>query len=177
MEARKFKPFRWVEHLLVAGMAAMSLMVFWNVVLRYGFNAGIPFSVEMSRLIFVWLIMLGSVVALREGMHICVDSVTRRLPRSGQVVCYFASHLVMLWCCWLVFQGSLAQTRINWSNHMPISGVSVGWMYAAGIAAAILWAAIILVNLLRGLRGDIGSATHLPAEVELHQDQAGGMGR
>lgn len=177
METRKSGIFRLVEHVLVAGMAAMSLMVFWNVVLRYGFNAGIPFSVEMSRLIFVWLIMLGSVVALREGMHICVDSLTRRLPRQGQMVCFFAAHLIMLGCCWLVFQGSLAQTRINWSNHMPISGISVGWMYAAGLAAAVLWALILLHNMWRGLRGDIGQSSHLPAEVELHRGQVTEEGR
>ncbi len=168
----KTKPliFRMTEHLLVIGMAAMCLMVFWNVVLRYGFNSGIPFSVEISRLIFVWLIMLGSVVALREGAHIGIDSLTRRLPRKAQVVSYIASHLVMLGCTWLVFQGSLRQTQLNWSNHMPISGASVGLIYAAALVASVLWALIILFNIYRALRGDIGeSSPARPESVEQSQ--------
>ena len=62
------QPLRWLmrlfDHLLVLGMSVMSLMVFWNVVLRYGFNSGIPFSVEVSRLIFVWIAFVGAVAAL-----------------------------------------------------------------------------------------------------------------
>jgi TRAP-type C4-dicarboxylate transport system permease small subunit len=167
VEKPKFFVFRWMEHLLVLGMTMMCLLVFWNVVLRYGLRSGIPISVELSRLIFVWIIMLGSVVALREGMHISVDAVINRLSPRLRVVSLWLAHLLMLWCCWLVFQGSLRQAQVNWSNHMPLSGVSVGWMYAAGIAAAVFWAAILLFNLYRSLRGDHSQLqpNALPVEV------------
>ncbi len=154
MEKRKFFVFRWMEHLLVLGMTVMCLLVFLNVVLRYGLRSGIPISVEISRLIFVWIIMLGSVVALREGMHISVDAMLNRLSPRFRVMSLWLAHGLMLWCCWLVFQGSLRQAQVNWSNNMPLSGVSVGWMYAAGIAAAVLWAGILLFNLYRSARGD-----------------------
>ena len=42
-----------LEVLLVALMVAMVVMVFGNVVLRYGFNAGITVSEELSRWAFV----------------------------------------------------------------------------------------------------------------------------
>jgi TRAP-type C4-dicarboxylate transport system permease small subunit len=72
------KPLQMVmklfDVLVVVGMAVMSVMVFLNVVLRYGFNSGIPISVELSRIIFVWIIMLGSIAALAQGAHLAVDS-------------------------------------------------------------------------------------------------------
>lgn len=154
MEKSRFVVFRWMEHLLVLGMAVMCLLVFWNVVLRYGLRSGIPISVEISRLIFVWIIMLGSVVALREGLHISVDAMINRLSPRLRVVSLWIAHLLMLWCCWLVFQGSLRQTQVNWGNHMSLSGVSVGWMYAAGNVAAVCWALILIFNLYRSARGD-----------------------
>ncbi len=154
MEKSKFFVFRWMEHLLVAGMAVMCMLVFWNVVLRYGMRSGIPISVEISRLIFVWVIMLGSVVALRQGAHISVDAFVNRLPTRIRIASLWLSHLLMLWVCWLVFQGSLRQAQLNWGNHMPLSGVSVGWMYAAGVAASVLWAMILCFNLYRSARGD-----------------------
>ncbi|WP_160297790.1 TRAP transporter small permease [Devosia chinhatensis] len=154
MEKSKFFIFRWMEHLLVLGMAVMCLLVFWNVVLRYGMRSGIPISVEISRLIFVWIIMLGSVVALRQGAHISVDAVINRLPPRVRVAFLWVAHLCMLGVCWMVFQGSLRQTQLNWGNHMPLSGISVGWMYAAGVAAAVLWVLILCFNLYRSARGD-----------------------
>ena len=46
-------------------LALMVVMVFGNVVLRYGFNSGITVSEELSRWLFVWMTFLGAIVALR----------------------------------------------------------------------------------------------------------------
>ena len=45
----------------------MVVMVFGNVVLRYGFNSGITVSEELSRWLFVWMTFLGAIVALRNA--------------------------------------------------------------------------------------------------------------
>ena len=68
---------------MVACLAAMVVMVFGNVVLRYGFNSGITASEELSRWLFVWMTYLGAVVALRNRAHLGTDSVVSRLPRRA----------------------------------------------------------------------------------------------
>ncbi|WP_172125430.1 MULTISPECIES: TRAP transporter small permease [unclassified Devosia] len=166
MNKPKFVIFRWMEHLLVLGMAVMCLLVFWNVVLRYGLRSGIPISVEISRLIFVWIIMLGSVVALREGAHLSVDAVINRLPTRARVGVLWISHLLMLGCCWLVFWGCLRQTQLNWNNVLPLSGVSSGLIYASGVVAALLWAAILLFNLFSSARGNHAALTTAALPLE-----------
>ncbi|MEO5883317.1 MAG: TRAP transporter small permease subunit, partial [Caldimonas sp.] len=45
-------------------LATMVVLVFGNVVLRYGFNSGITASEELSRFLFVWLTFMGAVVGL-----------------------------------------------------------------------------------------------------------------
>lgn len=45
---------RAIEAVLVVLLASMAIMVFTNVVLRYGFNKGINISEEVSRYFFVW---------------------------------------------------------------------------------------------------------------------------
>lgn len=145
-------PFKLIEILLVVGIAAMSLMVFMNVVLRYAFSSGIPFSVEVSRLIFVWIIFLGAIVALKEGAHLSVDALVRSLPRGPRLACFWVSRALMLWCCWLLWQGSWVQTVINWNNLAPISGISVGTMYAAGLVAAAFMGLIILGDMWRTIQ-------------------------
>ncbi len=51
-------------------LAVMVVLVFGNVVLRYGFNSGITVSEEVSRWMFIWLTFLGAVIALKERGHL-----------------------------------------------------------------------------------------------------------
>ena len=76
--------FRFLEWLMVFLLAAMVVMVFGNVVLRYGFNSGIDVSEEMSRYFFVWLTYIGAMVAMREGGHLGVDTLVKHLPGARQ---------------------------------------------------------------------------------------------
>ena len=56
-------------------LAVMVVLVFGNVVLRYGFNSGITISEELSRWLLVWLTFLGAIVAVREHTHLGVAAV------------------------------------------------------------------------------------------------------
>ena len=48
-------------------LAVMVVLVFGNVVLRYGFNSGITVSEELSRWLFVWMTFLGAIVGLQRA--------------------------------------------------------------------------------------------------------------
>ncbi len=111
--------FKAFDVFVVVGMAVISFLIFTNVVLRYGFSSGIPFAVEVSRTVLVWVIFMGSVVALAKGAHLGVDSVVVRLPRKARLVCFVVSYGLMLWCCWLLAKGSWALTVIEWGNVRP----------------------------------------------------------
>ncbi|HWK63630.1 MAG TPA: TRAP transporter small permease [Rhizobiaceae bacterium] len=150
-------PLQWLfkafDVFVVIGMAIISLLIFTNVVLRYGFSSGIPFAVEVSRVVLVWVIFMGSVVALAKGAHLGVDSLVVRLPPRARFVCFIVSYGLMLWCCWLVGKGSWSLTLIEWGNVQALSGIPVGAIYAAGLVAAILMALVLLLDLWRSLRG------------------------
>ena len=45
---------RFLDALIALGLLIMVVLVFGNVVLRYGFNSGITVSEELSRWFFVW---------------------------------------------------------------------------------------------------------------------------
>ena len=64
---------RLLEFAMAALLAVMVVLVFGNVVLRYGFNSGIAVSDEMSRWAFVWLTFLVAVVAMKEHGHLGSD--------------------------------------------------------------------------------------------------------
>lgn len=154
-------PLKWLfkafDILIVVGMAVISILVFSNVVLRYGFSSGISAAVELSRVILVWIIFLGAVVGLAKGAHLSVDTLLARLPQKARFACFLVSHGLMLWCCWLLAQGSWALTRIEWANVTPLTGLPVGLTYAAGLVAAIMMALVLLLELWGALRGTLPS--------------------
>jgi TRAP-type C4-dicarboxylate transport system permease small subunit len=142
---------RCLEVSIALCLASMAAMVFANVVLRYGFNSGIAFSEEISRLLFVWLTFLGTILASREHAHLGVDSLVRRLPHAARQACVMVSGVLMIVMCGLLFWGSLQQARINLDNAMPVSGIPYASTYAAGIAAALGLIVSIFYNIFQAL--------------------------
>lgn len=131
--------------LMVACLVLMVLMVFGNVVLRYGFNSGINVSEELSRWLFVWMTFLGALLAMRGRAHLGTDAVVSRLPLAGKKACFVIGHLLMLWMCWLMFRGAWQQTVINVATTSSVMEASMAWFYASGLVFSVL-AALILVH-------------------------------
>jgi len=136
---------RLFAFLMVVALAAMVVMVFGNVVLRYGFNSGIALSEELSRWLFVWMTFLGAVVALRRHAHLGTDMLIARLPVAGRKACFAAAHLLMLYACWLMARGAWQQAVINVGTTSAAMEVSMAWFYASGVVFAGL-AALVLVD-------------------------------
>lgn len=145
--------FQALKAIIAALLALMVVMVFGNVVLRYGFNSGITVSEELARWSFVWLVFLGAIVALREHQHLGMDFIVRALPRAGRIACHVVSHVLMLYATWLFFWGSWKQTLLNWDVPAPASNLSTGLFYAAGLVFSVSAGCILLVQLYRGLSG------------------------
>src|SRR3954466_9749222 len=140
---------RALTFLMVVGLALMVVMVFGNVVLRYGFNGGIMVSEELSRWLFVWMTFLGALVAVRNHTHLGTDSLVSRLPVGGRKLCLGASQLLMLYLCWLMFRGAWQQTGINWGTESPVMGASMGWFYASGLFFAVFAALFLLHDFIK----------------------------
>lgn len=136
-------------------LALMVILVFGNVVLRYVFNLGITISEELSRWLFVWMIFLGAIIAMREHGHLGVDSLVKRLPPWGKKGCLVLSQLLMLYATWLLFDGSWQQMLINWDVQAPVSGLSMAIVYAAGVVFSIGAGLILLYDLYRVVTGKV----------------------
>lgn len=136
-------------------LAVMVVLVFGNVVMRYGFNSGITLSEELSRWLFVWMTFMGAVVALREHGHLGTDMLLSRLGPLGKKCCLGLSYLTMLIICWLLFKGAYQQTVINMGSTSAVMEVSMAWVYAPGVVFAVLGGLILLTDFFRLLTGQV----------------------
>lgn len=147
--------FQMLGLLMVLCLVGMVVLVFGNVVLRYGFNSGITSSEEVSRWLFVWLVFLGAIVALRQRQHLGVEILVRRLPVAGQKLCLIISQLLMLATLWLFLSGSWEQTMINLNVEAPATGWSMAIVYVVGIVFSVSAGLMILWDLFRVVSGRI----------------------
>ncbi len=131
--------FVWVLKLAMVLLLAMVLIVFLNVVLRYGFSSGIFWSEEISLVIVIWFTFIAMALGVKENLHINVDILPKKLPEA-----FFATLLcirdlleiliggIMIYYGWkLTLNGArsfLPATQIpNSINYvvLPISGIFI----------------------------------------------------
>lgn len=149
---------RLFSAVMVLFLAVMVALVFGNVVLRYGFNSGITLSEELSRWLFVWMTFLGALVALHTHHHLGTDSLVSRLPVAGRKFCLGASHLLMLYLCWLMLSGSWQQMVINIGTTSAVMEVSMAWFYAAGVFFAAFAFLFILNDFWKLVSGQLSES-------------------
>lgn len=156
---RIVEAYYWsIKIIMAVLLAAMVVLVFGNVVLRYVFNSGIAISEELSRWLFVWMVFLGAIVGMREHAHLGVDSLVKMLSPMGRKICFAVSHALMLYATVLLTEGSWKQTVLNWDTIAPASGLSVGLFYASGLVFGVATIPILLHDLYLLLSGQLAAS-------------------
>lgn len=131
--------FVWVLKLAMVLLVAMVVLVFLNVVLRYGFNSGIHWSEEIALVIVIWFTFIAMALGVKESLHINVDILPKKLPKAFFVILDCIRDLlviligaVMIYYGWkLTLNGarsSLPATNIpNSINYvvLPIAGIFI----------------------------------------------------
>src|SRR3979490_2891440 len=91
-EAERGKPIPWLDRLNdIVGMlvefpaallvAAEVVVLLMGVIWRYVLQTPLVWSDELASILFLWLAMLGSIVALRRGEHMRMTAIVGKLPR------------------------------------------------------------------------------------------------
>lgn len=138
-----------LDHIMALLLVVMLLLVFSNVVLRYGFSSGLRPAIELSRMGLVWLVMLGAVVVLRRNEHLTLNEFAQRaFPRFVPTL-QRLSYVVILVSALMLFWGSFRQMNENWNNISQLTGLPSALFYLAGVISAVLMSAIALVRIFR----------------------------
>ncbi|UGA54874.1 TRAP transporter small permease [Vibrio sp. DW001] len=152
MQNNMLKVFMWIwksiDILMAVILAFMVVLVFVNVVLRYGFSSGLRPSVELSRLGLVWVVMLGAAVVLRRGDHLAVAEFSEKLlPRAVPFlrrICW----VIITVSVGMLYIGSYRQMMSNWSDISPLTGLPSSLFYMAGVVSGLLMGVIAVVRII-----------------------------
>ena len=101
---------RWVERLeewlLASLLAVMVSITFMQVIARYVFNYSFVWALEVTTVLFAWLIFIGMSYGVRVGSHIGVDALVKSLgPRAARIVGSIAALLCIVYAAIVTFGG------------------------------------------------------------------------
>ncbi len=101
---------RWLEHLeeglITFLLAAMTMVTFMQVVARYVFNYSFVWALELTGVMFAWLIFVGMSYGVRVGAHIGVDAVVKAVgPGTARAMSVIAALLCIVYALIVTYGG------------------------------------------------------------------------
>lgn len=106
----------WVNWLIVRVLGIMVIALFgitlYESFFRYALRNPLPWPVPVSRILLIWIALLGISVAFKAGEHVAVEGVVRALPmRYQKTILLFDYFIIGLWASVVVWQGWLTTSH------------------------------------------------------------------
>lgn len=144
----------FLEKVLAVLVAVMVLLVFANVLTRYVFNVSIAWSEEIARFIFVFVVAIGSVVALARDEHLNIQFyeyfnspvLTRFLKGISMLITAVALGL-------LVFGGTQL-VQIGMGHPAPVTGIPLGLVTLVVVVSMAAMLTIVIYKFFNFLKGE-----------------------
>jgi tripartite ATP-independent transporter DctM subunit len=140
---------RTIEVLVSVLFAGECLVVFSGVVARYALHKPIVEVDEVSSLLFIWLAMLGAVLAFRHGEHMRMSALVDRLRPQTSVLLGVCSMSAALAFVVLILPAGFDAAMDERDIFMPVTGISNAWRAWALPAGAALMALLGIIQLIK----------------------------
>ena len=139
---------------IITASVRMVLVTLAQVIFRYVLAAPLPWSEELARYCFVWIVFLGGAVGLSRGTHSGVDLLVNAFPEvARRRFDALTNTLVAIFAATVIY-ASLPVLNINMFQRSPALGIQMSYIYMAipismGIIFLICSERVIRLLLLR----------------------------
>ena len=143
--------------LMVANVAILLIPVTMQIVAR--FTNLIPayiWTEEASRFLFIWMIMLGAMIGIREGTHFEVDVWPELRPKANALLKIASGLFVLVFALVFVWWG-IAFTRFGWNQTSEIADLPMWMIFIAWPMAGLTWVLFLGESFLGNWRILIGA--------------------
>jgi TRAP-type C4-dicarboxylate transport system permease small subunit len=133
----------WVHRLLswlmVGTVAVLIVPVTLQIISRY--TDLIPswiWTEELSRFLFIWMVMLGAMIGVREGTHFEVDVWPDLAPRPAAMLRLVSNLFVLVFALVFVWWG-IEFVRFGWDQSSELAELPMVYIFAAWPVAGLSW--------------------------------------
>ena len=146
-----------IEWLGVAGLTALAIIIFVEIIRRYAFNVTSATVEELELHIFVGICYLGAAVAWKRRRHITVDIISERLGIKGKSVLDVVSWVFSFFLCVMCIYGGIKmlQREFVFPSVTGYIGIWYFWLYLVFTVAMVILVFYIIesgVKLFRSLK-------------------------
>jgi TRAP-type C4-dicarboxylate transport system permease small subunit len=144
--------YRLLNWLLVISVAILIIPVSLQIFSRY--TSLIPsyiWTEEMARFFFIWMIMIGSMVAIRDGGHFDVDLWPELAPRANALLRMVSSVFVLVMALVFIWYG-IRFVQFGWDQTSELADLPMPFIFAAWPLAGFTWVVFLGERFLQDLR-------------------------
>ena len=130
---------RLLSWLLVFTVAVLIVPVSLQIFSRY--TALIPsyiWTEEMARFLFIWMVMIGAMVGVREGAHFDVDIWPQLAPKPNAVL-QLVTGVFMLVLAFVFVWAGWEFTRFAWNRVSELADLPLWMIHVAWPVAGLTW--------------------------------------
>ena len=138
---RKFSAsyYRLLDVLLVVTVAVLIVPVTIQMFSR--FTALIPawiWTEEMARFLFIWMVMLGAMIGVRDGTHFDVDVWPELKPRANAMLRIVSMLFVLLFALVFVWYG-VKFVQFGWNQTSELADMPMTYIFIAWPLTGLTW--------------------------------------
>lgn len=141
---------RGLDVLLGLTLAVITLSLIYQVFGRYVLHSAPGWTEELSRLLIVWVAMLGSAACLRTGNHIAISALLIAVPHRVQAALLLVRDAAILACMGVLAWSGFNYALLNHSQESPALELPMSIPYAAIGIGALLTAVMLCLMRISG---------------------------
>lgn len=143
------------EILSAITLAVLMIFLVLSVISRYAMNLGLPWSDELARLLFAWIVLIGFAMAVQRRANVGVDWLVSKASLRVRKWMYLAQDIAVLGFSIFFTWASYVTVGFSMMQRMPALDVTIAWMYGSCLAAGVLMTIYAIFNLISTAKGDI----------------------
>jgi len=138
--------------LLVGTVAILVVPVTLQILSRFtGLIPSYIWTEELARVMFIWMVMIGAMIGVREGTHFEVDVLPKLGVRADALV-RIVSHVFVLVFALVFIWWGIAFTHFGWDQLSEIAELPMWMIFIAWPVAGLTWLLFIGESFVANLR-------------------------
>jgi TRAP-type C4-dicarboxylate transport system permease small subunit len=131
--------YRLLDFLLALTVGVLVVPVTLQIIAR--FTEWIPhwiWTEEMARFLFIWMVMLGAMVGIRDASHFEVDVWPDLAPVPNAVLSIVANVFVLVFAIVFIWYG-IKFVQFGWNQSSELAEMPMVYIFVAWPLAGITW--------------------------------------
>jgi len=120
-----------IECCLIISLALLSIIVSLQVFSRYVFSISLPWSTDINRCLFIYLVFFGAIIGVRNQSHLNIDVLVKKFPKKLQKLLNIVINLIILVFLIIIVTAGLIFVFSSITQVTPYLRISISYYYLA----------------------------------------------